>query len=323
MVISWIVNPANNHSYGLVDRTNWVEAEVQARLSGGHLATINDAAEQDWVYQTFGNYGGTNRRLWIGLNDAGKEGHFVWANGEPLDYTHWDAGEPNNWGGNEDYVAMFQPGHRAPSRWNDWGGSRGFNDGFFGGVAEIDDIPQYASFSLGTDSTWRAVSPEGNLEGQPIGSVGQGFISANPGWNTAFDYNPLGWGWAQELGDGVVWGSNSDTPLFLRKTFTLTTAVEDILMYCSVDADALVYINGTSVISDTDGSISGFGPVDVTDHLVMGENLIAVMAHDSNGASEGLSLHIIGTAIPEPSTLLLLCIGVVGLLAYAWRRRRR
>jgi len=27
--------------------------------------------------------------------------------------------------------------------------------------------------------------------------------------------------------------------------------------------------------------------------------------------------------IPEPSTLVLLCIGVVGLLGYAWRRRRR
>jgi len=27
--------------------------------------------------------------------------------------------------------------------------------------------------------------------------------------------------------------------------------------------------------------------------------------------------------VPEPSTLLLLCMGVVGLLAYAWRRRRR
>jgi len=28
-------------------------------------------------------------------------------------------------------------------------------------------------------------------------------------------------------------------------------------------------------------------------------------------------------AIPEPSTLVLLCMGVLGLLAYAWRRRRR
>jgi hypothetical protein len=31
---------------------------------------------------------------------------------------------------------------------------------------------------------------------------------------------------------------------------------------------------------------------------------------------------IIAEAVPEPSTIVLLCMGVISLLAYAWRQRK-
>ena len=50
-------------------------------------------------------------------------------------------------------------------------------------------------------------------------------------------------------------------------------------------------------------------------------------SHTSIQAAPGLSLHFEGTsitavAVPEPGTVALLCGGLFGLLAYAWRKRR-
>src|SRR5262245_7871296 len=89
------VNPANGHTYYLLAAEQWPAAEAEAITLGGHLATINDAAENTWVTGQFSNVGGVHP-LWIGLNDALVEGTFVWTSGEPVSYTNWNAGEPND-----------------------------------------------------------------------------------------------------------------------------------------------------------------------------------------------------------------------------------
>ena len=40
------------------------------------------------------------------------------------------------------------------------------------------------------------------------------------------------------------------------------------------------------------------------------------------GGTTGSGTGLVGTTVPEPSTLLLLAAGLIGLLCYAWRRRR-
>ena len=47
--------PGNGHTYYLLSQDTWTASETQAEVMGGHLATINDAAEQSWVFATFGN----------------------------------------------------------------------------------------------------------------------------------------------------------------------------------------------------------------------------------------------------------------------------
>ena len=109
----------NGHDYYLLDTSTWADAEAKAVAMGGHLVTLGDQAEQDWVFQTFNAYDGVNRLYWIGLNDQAAEGQFVWANDEPVDFTYWAPGEPNN-ASNEDFVSMYYLGHGASGRWNDW-----------------------------------------------------------------------------------------------------------------------------------------------------------------------------------------------------------
>ncbi|MFQ5923608.1 MAG: ABC transporter substrate-binding protein, partial [Anaerolineales bacterium] len=61
----WVENPTNGHLYALTDDDiSFVEAEAQAVSWGGHLVTVNDQAEQDWLYEMFGP-----NPFWIGLND--------------------------------------------------------------------------------------------------------------------------------------------------------------------------------------------------------------------------------------------------------------
>src|SRR6266496_2953016 len=87
-----ITNTGNGHSYYLLTQSHWIEAERKAKSLGGHLATIDDAAEQLWVYSTFSAYDGVYRALWIGLNDRDVEGSFRWTSGAPVTYTKWAAG---------------------------------------------------------------------------------------------------------------------------------------------------------------------------------------------------------------------------------------
>ena len=118
-----VFNPANGHYYELVQSgiITWANANTAANAASpttpmptnftGHLVTITDQAENDFV----GNLSDEGFRPWIGLTDVAVEGAFQWVTGEPFLYSNWDAGEPNNAFGGEDYVEFF--GHNY--KWND------------------------------------------------------------------------------------------------------------------------------------------------------------------------------------------------------------
>lgn len=167
-----ITNSANNHIYYLLEAANWTNAEVAAVALGGHLATINDAAEDAWVYATFSLIGGVPRTMWIGLNDAQTEGTFVWANGESAAYRHWGPGEPNNIG-NEDFVCYFPPDYQFRETWNDCGWSAECN-----GVVEIlplnttNCVPVPAGLVAWWAGNGNANDLVGANHGTPVGGIG-------------------------------------------------------------------------------------------------------------------------------------------------------
>lgn len=129
------VNPTNGHTYHLLHGDgvsqvglSWTEAETEAVRLGGHLVAINDAIEQQWIVYTF----------------PGQLG--------PNDVSEWNPGEPNNFGGDEDYVHLYN---------------------FAGGAFEWNDAPDVRLFpsSGGPMSALVEVVPE------PSSLVGVGVVS--------------------------------------------------------------------------------------------------------------------------------------------------
>ncbi len=134
----------NGHTYYLLHASSWQAAERSAQSLGGHLVTIDDAAENSWVFTTFASRGGALRMLWLGLTDTAREGRFSWTSGERTSYRQWDGGEPNDDPGNilgqEDVVHMYPPIDARGSRWNDVNGFPG-GDLPFHGVVEVPRLP--------------------------------------------------------------------------------------------------------------------------------------------------------------------------------------
>ncbi len=121
----------NGHTYLLTDLLNWQDAETQAVSQGGHLATINDAAEQAALLTWLIADSPTAPAFWIGYTDQVIEGTFEWISGETSTYSNWDApNEPNNAGG-ENYAQMFN----NSGLWNDLNGTQ-----LVRGIIEIPSI---------------------------------------------------------------------------------------------------------------------------------------------------------------------------------------
>jgi hypothetical protein len=108
------LNPANGHYYLAVPATvDWQVADALARQATyngwpGHLATIDAKAEDDFVY---GQLGVQTNKFWLGLTQfpalpsySEPAGGFGWLTGEPLLYTNWEAGQPDDQYGKEHYV---------------------------------------------------------------------------------------------------------------------------------------------------------------------------------------------------------------------------
>ncbi|KZR78256.1 Hemolysin, chromosomal [Prochlorococcus marinus str. MIT 1320] len=85
--------------YTIVEGPTWEEAEANAQKLGGHLVTINDAEENDWLVDTFAdiNKGHTDNPIesdiyWIGLSKS--TGAWQWESGENQSFTNWGPKEP-------------------------------------------------------------------------------------------------------------------------------------------------------------------------------------------------------------------------------------
>ena len=71
---------------------------------GGYLVCIETAAEDKFVLTLAGT-----TRPWMGLNNLKNVNEYVWVNGSPLDYKHWQKDQPDN-PANERWGKMVEDG---------------------------------------------------------------------------------------------------------------------------------------------------------------------------------------------------------------------
>lgn len=95
-----IVNPTNGHAYYLLDAGTWDASEAQAVALGGHLATINDQEENDWISENMAMIAPAPGNLWIGLEDFDAPDpktadSFHWISGDPSTFRKWRSDNPD------------------------------------------------------------------------------------------------------------------------------------------------------------------------------------------------------------------------------------
>ncbi|HEX9063379.1 MAG TPA: lectin-like protein, partial [Clostridia bacterium] len=115
----------NGHVYHMVNKAlSWDDANKEASCltyNGvkGHLATMTSVGESEFIYSTWPD---VTFGYWLGgfqqTGSSEPSGGWQWITGEPWEYTNWSGGEPNNSGGNENYLHY----------WSSRDGSGGWND---------------------------------------------------------------------------------------------------------------------------------------------------------------------------------------------------
>ncbi len=118
--ILWIRNAANGHSYCVSPYPMpWHTAKAYAEHIGGHMVTIANDAENEWLVRMFG----PEVEYWVGLTDELEEDNWKWVTGEEADYANWAPGEPDNYRKNQHHVMINSTvpdrGYDEPGKWND------------------------------------------------------------------------------------------------------------------------------------------------------------------------------------------------------------
>lgn len=156
----------NGHCYKIVDTgTTWGQARAACERQGGHLVTITSSQEQSVVASLLRNKGRKNN-YWLGGLKSGSR--WQWITGESFSYSHWSAGQPDNFQGRENCLSMYR--NRNPYAYNNLGE---WNDAAPDGVCNNEPFFGAANFGYicewDSDPNANTNSVDGRLKGDVNG----------------------------------------------------------------------------------------------------------------------------------------------------------
>ncbi|XP_046968969.1 C-type lectin 37Db isoform X2 [Vanessa cardui] len=108
---------------GIFFKANWFKAQQYCRFHGMHLASVSSQEENDRLEKYVRESGYGREHFWTSGTDLAEEGNFFWmANGRPLTFVNWNAGEPNNFryenGEEENCLELWNRDDKG-LKWND------------------------------------------------------------------------------------------------------------------------------------------------------------------------------------------------------------
>jgi len=102
--------------YVLYDEAKkWNDAKVISELNGGYLATITNEEEKSLISELIG-YGSSSDYFIGAQRVVDDQNIWEWVTGEAFAFTDWNAGEPTNSSGVEDFVGI----NKSHGKWNDY-----------------------------------------------------------------------------------------------------------------------------------------------------------------------------------------------------------
>lgn len=134
----------------LFTRGEWDLSRRIAQKAGGHLVTISDADENDFLVRFYssepgflqkdpaGNTHGPSIGWYQLPNSREPSGGWGWVTGEPVTYTNWSAGNPDNYRGAQAFGGFFMKGdgRKSPATVKYWDDTGGF--GSTGYILEVE-----------------------------------------------------------------------------------------------------------------------------------------------------------------------------------------
>merc|ERR1719365_417193 len=142
-------------------KSSWYDSKRECKQSGGHLVEIDSLEEQEALIgelerQGLMGYDAPVYGFWIGLTDIFHDGTWVWDHrGQPLNFSAWASGEPNNERGVQHCVAMNI--RRERGNWDDVGGEYEGNNGEFdsnGHICEADTGSTSMTYTKEYERKW-------------------------------------------------------------------------------------------------------------------------------------------------------------------------
>ena len=94
------------HSFAVFPASlTWKQAKAACEDMGGHLATSTSAEKNSFLTNL-----AAGSTVWIGGTDEPDNGVWGWVTGETWSYTNWSSGEPNDYGGRQDFLRLYSNG---------------------------------------------------------------------------------------------------------------------------------------------------------------------------------------------------------------------
>ncbi|XP_040911918.1 macrophage mannose receptor 1-like [Toxotes jaculatrix] len=111
----WTKVGPRNYCFKLFDssqKRTWYEARDYCMAIGGDLLSIHSAAELETLPERY-------ETVWIGLSAPDPDTGYVWSDGSPLQFQHWEEDEPNNKNNVESCAEFKMHRQRSSGSWND------------------------------------------------------------------------------------------------------------------------------------------------------------------------------------------------------------
>ncbi|XP_062410864.1 macrophage mannose receptor 1-like [Sardina pilchardus] len=112
---NWLPDPFNDYCYlvSSLSMRTWRDARADCVNQGGDLLSITEPFEQSFIHSIVTNIP-TGIALWMGGHDSVTEGGWEWSDGSPFRYINWNAGNPDDYYGEDCLDILISNG-----LWND------------------------------------------------------------------------------------------------------------------------------------------------------------------------------------------------------------